>query len=213
MKYQGAIFDQDGLLFDTEIIYQRAWVEAARLQGVEIDPKFPQRFCGRGRAAIAEITRAAYPMLDLTRYCREAIDLAWTTQLNSVPVPKKGLFEMLSFCRANGIKTAVASSSTLKVVKHNLEAAGVLEFFDAIATGDDVVHHKPAPDIFRLAAARLALDPRVCCVFEDAYSGVQGAVAAGSHAVFIPDQLPPTDEIRALGEVREDLAEAISVLR
>lgn len=211
MMFKGAIFDQDGLLFDTEVIYQRSWVEAAKRQGVEIDPTFPQRFCGRGRAEIAEITHAVYPELDLERYCREAIDLAWSTQLSGVPTPKKGLHEMLSFCRANGIKTAVASSSTLKVVRHNLESAGVLEFFDAITTGDDVVRHKPAPDIFLLAAERLGLDPRACCVFEDAYSGIEGAVAAGCRAVFIPDQLAPTPRIRAIAEVRESLADAIEI--
>lgn len=209
MKVKGAIFDQDGLLFDTEIIYQRSWVEAARRQGVAIEPTFPRNFCGRGRAEIAELTRKTYPELDLERYCRDAIELAWSTQLTSVPTLKKGLFEILEFCRANGIKTAVASSSTVRVVRHNLEAAGVIGYFDAIATGDDVIHHKPAPDIFLLAAERIGIAPEACCVFEDAPSGIEGAARAGCEPIFIPDQIQPTAEIRARAAVYPDLAAAI----
>lgn len=209
MKPKGAIFDQDGLLFDTEIIYQRSWVEAARRQGVAIDPTFPRNFCGRGRAEIAELTQKTYPEIDLERYCRDAIELAWSTQLKSVPTPKKGLREMLEFCRANGIRTSVASSSTLRVVRHNLEAAGVIGYFDAIVTGDDVVRHKPAPDIFLLAAERIGVAPEACCVFEDAPSGIEGAARAGCRPVFIPDQIQPTPEILERAVVYPDLAAAI----
>lgn len=211
MRYLGAIFDQDGLLFDTEITYQRAWIEAGRRQGVAVAPELPRRFSGVGRKLIAEIARAAYPELDVELYCRTAIDLAWGEQLASVPVKKKGLLEMLTFCRAHGIRTAVASSSTLRVVRHNLEAAGVLDFFDAITTGDEVENSKPAPDIFLLAAKKLGLDPRACCVFEDAFSGIRGARAAGCGAVLVPDQSPPTPEIRELCTVYSDLAAATAV--
>lgn len=210
--YAGAIFDQDGLLFDTEITYQRAWVEAARLQGVEVPPEFPRRFCGMAPALIAGIVREEFPQLDVPLYCRTAVDIAWARQLAGVPEKKKGLGAMLAFCRERGIRTAVASSSTRRVVEHNLSAAGVRGFFDAVVTGDEVAHGKPAPDIFVLAAERLGLDPRDCCVFEDAFSGIRGAVAAGCGAVLIPDQCEPTDEIRAMCRVFADLEAATAVL-
>ncbi len=211
LRYQGAIFDQDGLLFDTEITYQRAWIEAGRRQGVTIPPEVPRRFCGLGRELIADIAREAFPQLDIPLYCKTAIDLAWENQLSSVPVLKKGLLDMLAFCRAHGIRTAVASSSTLRVVRHNLEAGGVIDGFDAITTGDEVVHGKPAPDIFELAARKLGLDPRACVVFEDAFSGIRGANAAGCGAVLIPDQSEPTPEIRRICRVYPDLAAATEV--
>lgn len=210
MTFKGAIFDQDGLLFDTEKIYQAAWIEAARMQGVIVPPSLPQRFCGLGRKLIEEIVAVAYPQLDLERYCHDAVTLAWETQLAQVPEPKPGLLDMLSFCRAHGIRTAVASSSTLRVVRHNLTAAGVIDYFDAITTGDEVTRSKPNPDIFLLAASKIGLDPHDCVVFEDAFSGIRGAKAAGCKPVLIPDQLQPTDEIRAICEVRGDLKDAIA---
>lgn len=211
MNYAGAIFDQDGLLFDTEITYQRAWIEAGRRQGVTIDPALPRRFCGLGKELIAGLAREAHPELDIPLYCRTAIEIAWSNQLASVPEKKKGLMEMLSFCREHGIRTAVASSSTLKVVRHNLTAGGVIDLFDAITTGDEVEHGKPAPDIFDLAARKLGLDPRACVVFEDAFSGIRGAHAAGCGAVLIPDQSPPTAEILEICTTYPDLASAVAV--
>ena len=120
---------------------------------------------------------------------------------------------MLTFCRENGIRTAVASSSTLKVVRHNLEAAGVIGYFDAITTGDEVVRSKPAPDIFELAARKIGLDPRACVVFEDAFSGIRGAHAAGCGAVLVPDQSQPTEEILAICTAYPDLGAARDVFR
>jgi beta-phosphoglucomutase-like phosphatase (HAD superfamily) len=212
MNCQGAIFDQDGLLFDTESIYQRAWVEAGARQGVAVPAAFPRRFCGLSPKAIGAIAAAAFPALDIARYCRDAIDLAWSRQLAGVPVKKPGLLEMLTFCRTHGIRTAVASSSTLKVVEHNLAAAGVRGFFDAIATGDEVTHGKPAPDIFLLAARKIGIAPDRCVVFEDAESGIRGAVAAGCRAVMIPDGTVPSEEMRALCRVVPDLRAAVALL-
>ena len=211
-RYRGAIFDQDGLLFDTEKVYQTAWVEAAKLQGVDIDAAIPRRFSGVGLKIIAEMSAAAYPALDVPRFCKTATSLAWNRQLDTTPEKKPGLMEMLQFCRSRGIKTAVASSSIRKVVEHNLSAAGVREYFDAITTGEEVEHSKPAPDIFLLAARKLGLPPQDCCVFEDAISGIKGARAAGMGAVMLPDIVEPTDDIRAICRVRQTLSDAIDIL-
>lgn len=210
MDYRGAIFDQDGLLFDTEKIYQRSWIEAGALQGIAIDPDFPKQFSGISPAAIALMAKARYPRLDADAYCRNAVSLAWDKQLAQTPEMKKGLIEILTFCRVRGIKTAIASGSTARIVKHNIESAGIAGFFDAIVTGDEVEHGKPSPDIFLLAASKIALDPSECVVFEDAFSGIRGAAAAGCKAVMIPDQVQPTDEISAICSVYPDLAAAIA---
>ena len=211
-KYRGYIFDQDGLLFDTEIVYQRAWIEAGQRLGFTIDPALPKRFYGRGRTEISAFVREEFPSMDVEAYLRTGEELAWSRQLASVPVPKRGLMEMLSFCHASGIRTAVASSSPRHVVEHNLAAAGIIDSFDAIVTGDEVEHSKPAPDIFLLAASRIGIGPESCCVFEDAFSGIRGAVAADMGAVLIPDQVAPTDEIRTICHVCSDLLAAIKTV-
>lgn len=210
---KGAIFDQDGLLFDTESVYQRAWIEAGRRQGVIIDPAVPRRFSGMGRKLIKEIIAAEYPELNWEEYSKTAIELAWNEQLSSIPPKKPGLIEMLEFCRENGIKTAVASSSRIHIVRHNLTSAGVIDYFDAITTGEEVANSKPAPDIFLLAASKIGIEPKDCAVFEDAFSGIRGAHAAGMKPILIPDQAEPTDEIRQIAAVYPTLDAAIEELR
>ena len=211
MNLKGAIFDQDGLLFDTEKIYQASWIKSGKLQGVEIDPAFPRRFCGVGRSIIAEMSAKEYPALDIERYCDTAASLAWEKQLAEIPEKKPGVVEILNFCKDHGIRTAVASSSPRRVVTHNLEASGLRDYFDAVVTGDEVTNSKPAPDIFLLAAKRIGVAPGACCVFEDAFSGILGANAAGMCAVMIPDQREPDDEIRAVCRVYPTLLDAIEV--
>ena len=115
---------------------------------------------------------------------------------------------MLEFCRGHGIRTAVASSSTSRVVEHNLSSAGVRGYFDAIVCGEEVVNGKPAPDIFLLAARKIGVDPRRCCVFEDAISGITGAFRAGCRAVMVPDMVAPTSEVEGMCVVYPDLSQA-----
>lgn len=212
-RYKLAIFDQDGLLFDTEKVYQKAWIEAGIRQGVVIDPKVPRCFSGMGRKLIKEIIDVEYPMLDWELYSTTAIELAWSEQLSCTPKKKPGLIEMLEFCRANGIKMAVASSSRIHVVRHNLSSAGVIDYFDAITTGEEVKNSKPAPDIFLLAASKVGIAPKDCVVFEDAFSGIRGAHAAGMGAVLIPDQVEPTHEIQEICRVYPTLKDAIKIFQ
>ena len=208
MKYAGAIFDQDGLLFDTEKIYQTAWLASAKEQGIDMPVEFPHQFCGKHPSVIADITQNIYPSLDKKRYCERAIGSAWEAQMASVPEKKPGVIEMLQYCRENNIRTAVASSSTIKVIEHNLSASGLRQYFDAIACADEVVHGKPAPDIFLLAASKIGIEPARCIVFEDAFSGLDGANAAGMKAVMVPDVVEPTPEIREICNVYANLADA-----
>jgi len=208
IKFKGAIFDQDGLLFDTEKIYQRAWLDMAREYGLEMDVRFPQQFCGKPQSLIAKIVESVYPGIDVPSYCRQSVERAWRIQLEGTPEAKPGLREMLEFCRGHGIRTAVASSSTSRVVEHNLSSAGVRGYFDAIVGGEEVVNGKPAPDIFLLAARKIGVDPRRCCVFEDAVSGITGAFRAGCRAVMVPDMVAPTPEVEGMCVVYPDLSQA-----
>jgi HAD superfamily hydrolase (TIGR01509 family) len=81
---------------------------------------------------------------------------------------------------------AVASGSDAEIVRQGLEAIGILDLFQTIITPADVVHGKPAPDMFLLAAQRLGVAPSRCLVFEDGLLGVLAAGAAGMAHVFVP---------------------------
>ena len=213
MTIRGAIFDQDGLLFDTEAIFQSSWIAAGREMGVEVPQAYTHAVCGLGRGRLPEMVRRYMPALDPETYIVRALAIAFERQMKSVPAFKPGVPEILAFFRGKGVKMAVASSSTRDVVGHNLETSGIREFFDAVVTGEDVVNGKPAPDIFLLAAERLGLPTEDCTVYEDAPSGIRAAHASGCRPVMIPDRLAPTAGIREICTVRASFLEELAALR
>ena len=90
---------------------------------------------------------------------------------------------------AEGRRISVASGSDISLVVPSLERVGLLELFDIIITPADVKHGKPAPDMFLLAADRMAVAPESCLVFEDGQAGIDAANAAGMASVFVPSRL------------------------
>jgi len=209
---RGAIFEQDGLLFDTEIVFESCWKKVGAEMGLAVSEEFTHACCGCGRNGLPDVIRRFFPYADAPTYAERAIKLAFTTQLATVPTLKPGVREMLAKCRANEIKTAVASSSSREVVEHNLASTGLADSFDAIVTGPEVAHGKPAPDIFLLAAKRIGVAPSDCVVFEDAFAGIRAAKAAGCLPVMIPDRVQPTEEILEICTCRSSLLDALDLV-
>lgn len=207
---KGAIFDQDGLLFDTEVIFERSWLKAGEKFGLPVDLELTRRLSGCGRKELAAVIDETFPGTDSEAMVEFTHCLAAETQLAMTPVVKPGVREILEFCRSGGVRTAIASSSMRHLVDHNLAAAGLTGFFDAVVTGRDVEHGKPSPDIFLLAAERIGTAPSDCVVFEDAFPGIRAAYAAGCRAVLIPDRRLPTPEILELCETYSTLSDAIA---
>ena len=209
---RGAIFDQDGLLFDTEVIFERCWKAAGRDFGMDVPDEMTHGCCGCGTDELPNVIRRFFPDVDIPAYIRRTFDLVIETQLAGTPTLKPGVREILAHCRERGVKTAIATSSILRLVRHNLAMTGLADYFDVIVTGQDVARGKPAPDIFLLAARKLQLPPEDCVVFEDAFTGIRAAHAAGSRAVLVPDRLTPTEEILALCDCRRSLADCLDLL-
>ena len=85
---------------------------------------------------------------------------------------------------------AVATGSAQASAEASLRAIGVLEWFDAMISSQDVGRPKPAPDVFLRAAERIAVAPSACVAFEDGEAGLQAAQAAGMHVVDVRPWLP-----------------------
>jgi HAD superfamily hydrolase (TIGR01509 family) len=211
-RFEGALFDQDGLLFDTEIVFERSWKQAGLEWGLQVPEAMTQRCSGCGKAELATVVKRFFPEIDVERYVARVLELAAAQQLASRPLLKPGAREILARCRACGVRTAIASSSMRHLVEHNLAETGLTGFFDAIVTGRDVAKGKPAPDIFLVAAEKLGVSPEKCLVFEDAFAGIRAARAAGCYPVLVPDRRQPTPEIAAMCDVRASLLSAMDLI-
>ena len=190
---KGAIFDQDGLMFDTEAIFSRAWTKAGEALGVVIPDGFRAAVCGSGPEVAKRIIRDWIPEADPGALLETTYRISYEIQSRTLP-EKPGLHEILDYFRANGVKMAVASSSHRLPVERNLERSGVRGYFDAVISGEDVSRGKPDPEAFLTAAERLGLSPADCYVFEDSLNGIRAGRAAGCCTIMIPDLIQPDQE-------------------
>ena len=135
---KGAIFDQDGLLFDTESVYAKAWVEVSDRHGYGFTDAMTRRISGYGRGEIgAEIARLI-AIDDVEGYIDEVMVRARELLLAAPPKLKPGAREILDACQKRGIKLALASSSPRDCIEWNLGSTGLKPYFDAIVSGADV---------------------------------------------------------------------------
>ena len=194
---KGAIFDMDGLLTDTERFYSVSWRDTARSFGQPWVEGFDRFVAGTNGEKMLEIIHTHFPAVDAQAFmdaCVEREHNLVRTQLREMP----GAAEIVRFFHERGVKLAVASSSSLSDIRDNLGRLGMLDFFDALVSGQEVTpgREKPAPDIFLLAAERIGCAPEECYVFEDGINGSLAGIAAGCATVMIPDLFQPTEELR-----------------
>lgn len=203
---QAAIFDMDGLMFDTERLYQESWTALAAQFGQTPDPAFPTAVAGTAGEGMRKVIRTYYPAVDPEAFISACFQRVRDITKTHLP-EKPGLRTLLDLLRAKGVRMAVASSSEEDIIRRNLTTAGVTDYFDVVVSSTDpaVKDGKPAPDVFLYAAARLGVDPRDCWVLEDSLNGIRAAHAAGAAALMVPDTMEPTPEIRQLCRVFSDL--------
>ena len=194
MECKGAIFDMDGLLFDTESLYQQTWQEIAKEKGIELDSDFPKAISGSNGTYMCRIIEKYYHVFNGTAIMEECMNRIRKKLSVHVPV-KKGVHEILNFFQQKGIRMAVASSSNVQQIESNLEIAKIRKYFSNVVRGREGRHGKPAPDIFLCAAERIGCKPKECFVFEDSENGIKAGYAAGCLAIMIPDLIEASPDI------------------
>ena len=209
-----AIFDMDGLMFDTERLYQESWMVLAGEFGQTPNPEFPSAVAGTAGEGMRRVIHKYYPSVDAETFI--AACMKRVADIVAVDVPEKpGLRALLKVLKGQGVKLAVASSSPEGTIEGNLRSAGLRDCFDAVvsSTHPAVKDGKPAPDVFLFAAQCIDVAPEECYILEDSINGIRAARAAGGTAIMVPDTMEPTEEIRRICTVFPDLgavAEAIA---
>ena len=179
------IFDCDGVLVDSERLSHRVLHAMLIELGAAISPQQTvDRFIGTSLAAclarISSLLGAAPPANFAAEFARRS-RAAFEAELTLVP----GVAQLLA---ALAVPCCVASNGNRAKVDFTLGHTGPLAQFAAqlagrIFTADDVLHPKPAPDLFLHAARQLGADPRRTTVVEDTPTGISAAKAAGMHAI------------------------------
>ena len=196
---KAVIFDMDGLMFDTERLWDTLWEPACKELGLPLPPDMA-KFQAGGRGLAGDNLRrhvAQYIPSDPQKVLDKVWQLADERFAQGVPC-KPGLKELLSYLEDLGMPRIVASSSPRTMVELNLQTTGTARYFHDIVCGNEVKLCKPAPDIFLEAARRIKVDIHDCMVLEDSHNGIRAGHASGAETVMVPDLLPVTDEMRSL---------------
>jgi HAD superfamily hydrolase (TIGR01509 family) len=191
------VFDMDGLLFDTEALYQRAIALAAAEGGHDLTST-SSLMIGRpivqSRGILLDTYGPTFPVDEFFTVMFQHFDRIAATDL----VLKPGVVELLEALDQLKLPRAIATSSAHHRVQAHLLAHSLGTRFHVIVGHGDYAASKPAPDPFRVAAERLGVEPRFCLALEDSPNGVRSACTAGMMTVMVPDLIEPTDEIQAL---------------
>lgn len=192
------IFDNDGLLLDTEDAWTRAEATLFARRGRVFTIAHKRSLIGSARAAAAAKLEA---MLELAGEGEELMDelheLVMAEALAGVE-PRPGALELLERLVGAGVPVAVASNSQREFVERTLASAGLLDGpFQTVVSVEDVERPKPAPDIYLEACRRLGFEPGACAALEDSPTGAPAAAAAGMYVIGVPyfsdGELPGSD--------------------
>lgn len=183
---KACIFDLDGVIVDTAHYHFLAWKRLADELGIRFTVEDNERLKGVSRMQSMEIL-LSLGSVALSEHDKETLankKNTWFVDYVERMMPEEiypGVKALLEQLRKQGIKTGLASSS--KNAKTVIQRLRIESYFDVVVDGTMVVHSKPDPEIFLLAASKLGVNTKDCVVFEDAEAGVEAALAAGMKCV------------------------------
>ena len=199
MNYKAVIFDMDGLLFDTEIVYYEASQMVADQMGFPYDKElylkylvvsdeevwanYHQIFASFGKNNVQKFINDAYEET-IRRFSLGAVQL------------KPGVIELLDFLEEHRIPKVVASSNQRHIIELLLEKNQLTNYFETIVSAENVKRAKPDPEIFLLAHEYLGTKKQETLVLEDSKNGILAAASAEIPVIMIPDLLAPSEDLQ-----------------
>lgn len=194
---QGIVFDMDGVLFDTESLYNTSFRLVAKEMHIDEIEKLIRECVGLNHNDMRLHVEANYPSVPFEAFMRKSMVIMNGLLEEGIPL-KEGTKEILTYLSNTDLKIGLASSSSFKSIMEHLKQSGLTSYFRVVIGGDMVTHSKPKPDIYLIACKELGIEPQQSIAVEDSINGIKSAYSAGLKAVMIPDLLPPIEEIKPM---------------
>jgi sugar-phosphatase len=205
VEFEAVLFDMDGVLIDSEPLWQDAEIEVFARHGVELSREDCASTMG---LRIDEVVRHWFSLRPWKEASCEFVEAeiveAVIELVRTRGEAKQGVLSALDFLASKGLVCGLASSSYLRIIEVVLDKLSISNRFEVIHSAEFERRGKPAPDVYLTAASMLGVTPEKCLVFEDSLNGVRAAKSAGMTCVAIPDPCSPRDEIEALADITID---------
>lgn len=202
MSIDAVIFDLDGVIIDTEEVWNSVRHEFAGAHGGHWNKKGDQPLVMGANsmqwaASMRENNGVALSDQEIYEGITKRLRGRYERHLPLIPGAREAIGAL-----AAEYSLGVASSSPPEIIEYALELAQLRGYFDAVVSSDDVAVGKPAPDVYREACARLGVSPERSAAVEDSTGGIQAAFSAGLAVVAIPNpEFPPSADAVALADV------------
>jgi HAD superfamily hydrolase (TIGR01509 family) len=205
---EAVVFDLDGVLLDSEEIWDRAREELARERGGRWHDRAQRDMMGMSSTEwsryMADVIGLSEPPEEINREVVRRLTELYREELPAIPGAREAVERL-----AARWPLGLASSSNRELIDLVLELLGVEQLFTATVSSEEVARGKPAPDVYLEAARRLGVDPTRAAAVEDSQNGILSAKAARMRVIAIPNaHFPPDEEALAAADaVLDSLAE------
>jgi len=186
LRIASVVFDLDGLLVNTEELYQAVGSDLLRRRGKILSPDLLDAMMGRPQQVALATMIAWHNLSDSIETLAAETKKSFSALLDSRLLPMPGAVALVEALVARGTACGVATSSGPDFAHDVLERIRLRHRFAFVLTAADVVHGKPDPEIYRTAASRLKIPPHTMLVLEDSQAGCRAAVLAGAMVVAVP---------------------------
>ncbi|WP_252243431.1 HAD family phosphatase [Clostridium sp. ZBS14] len=185
---KAAIFDLDGTLVDSMIIWQKIDIDYLKERGHELPKDLKNDIIHLSFKQTATYFKNRFNIEDsVETILNHWHDMAFKYYSTNVKL-KDGVKEFLDKLKSNNIKIGLATSNSNELLEVCLKANNIYDYFDSITTTGETEKGKDSPDVYLLAAKRLDTTPDKCVVFEDILPAIKSAKVAGMKVIAVKDE-------------------------
>ena len=184
---KAVVFDLDGLMFNTEDIFNEVGRLVLARRGKEMTRELLQQMMGRRAPEAIQRMIEFHELPDTVLGLIDETRVLFTELAGDRLAPMPGLYTLLEHIEMRGMVKGVATSSGRRYLEEILNRFELLERFHLTLTAEDVTHGKPHPEIYLTAAERLGVAPGEMLVLEDSHAGTSAGVSANAVVVSVPN--------------------------
>ncbi|MFB2650356.1 hexitol phosphatase HxpB [Shewanella mangrovisoli] len=187
LSIQAVIFDMDGVLIDSEPLWQRVEYEVLSALGVPVTIETIQQTTGLRIDQCVDYWyhKAPWADYDNAKVSKAIVDRV-AEEILKTGEAMQGVQQAIEYCQAKGLKIGLATSSFYTIIEAVLSKLSLSGKFMAVQSAEGLTYGKPHPEVYLNCAAALGVDPRYCLAIEDSFNGLIAARAANMQTVAIP---------------------------